>query len=307
MSLFKLLSGLAAAACLLPAQAVNVVVDSGYRAPLPLKVAPGQVITLFVRPSSIRLTGGIHADTIPLPVSLGGFSATLRQTLSLPIAVPILSVNPIGFCPPVSATPACSYMVAVTVQIPLELIPNVELARATENFASLTVADNNVDGDPLQLNPVSENIHIVTSCDSTLQTISPPCLPLVKHSDGSLVTPKNPADVNELLTISAYGLGRTSTAVESGKLPVEPSNPVPSLKLGLRMGANPGVPDPDVDPSMAVLSTKEVGLYEVSFTAPAPDKNTPACRDAVSSNFSVSIGRGNSSDHVSLCVRVPEQ
>ena len=291
---------------MLPAQPTSVVVNSGYRAPLPLKVAPGQVITLFVRPSSIRLTSGISADAIPLPLALGGFSATLRQTVSSPIAVPILSVNPIGSCPPVSTTPACSYMVAITVQIPLELVPNAERTRLTENFASLTVADNGVDGDPLQLNPVSENIHIVTSCDSTLQTISPPCLPLVKHSDGSLVTPKNPAGPDELLTISAYGLGRTSTKVESGKLPADPSNPVPSLKIGIRMGANPDAPDADVDPSLAVLGTQEVGLYEISFTAPEPDKNTPACRDAVSSNFSVTIGRGNSLDHVSLCVRIPD-
>jgi len=82
MSFFKLLSGLAIGACLLPAQTTNVVIDSGYRAPGPLKVAPGQVITLFVRPSSIRLTSGIAASSVPLPATLGGFSVTLRQTFT---------------------------------------------------------------------------------------------------------------------------------------------------------------------------------------------------------------------------------
>jgi len=306
MSLFKLLSGLAIGVCLLPAQAVNVVVNSGYRAPLPLKAAPGQVITLFVRPFSLRLTSGISADTIPLPVNVGGFSATLRQTFSSPIAVPILSVNPFGTCPAVATSPACSYLVAITVQIPFELATNTDRSRLPENFASLTVAENGVEGDPVQITPVSSNIHIVTSCDSTLQTISPLCTLLVKHSDGNLVTPKNPAVQDELLTISAYGLGRTSTRVETGKLPVDASNPVPELKIGLRMGANPDAPDPDVDPSLAVLSTKEIGLYEISFTAPAPDKNTPACSEKVSSNFSVTVGNGASSASFSLCLRIPQ-
>lgn len=306
MYLSKIFLGLALGVCLLPAQTVNVVVDSGYRAPGPLKVAPGQVITLFVRPATIRLTSGISADGTPLPLSLGGFSATLRQTFSSPVAVPILSVNPLSTCPAVNIAPVCSYLAALTVQIPFELMPNAERSRLPENFASVTVAENSVEGDPLQLNSVASNIHLVTSCDSTLLTISPPCAVLVKHSDGTLVTPKNQAVQDEVLTISAYGLGRTPNKVETGRLPLDDSSRIAGVKIGLRLGTNPNAPTADVEPLSAVHSMEGVGLYGISFKAPAPDKNTPACSETVDSNLAVTVGSETSSSSVSLCLRIPD-
>lgn len=306
MSPFRLLSGLVIGACLLPGQATNVVINSGYRVPPPLKVAPGQVITLFVRPSSIRLTSGIAADSIPLPVSLGGFSVTLRQTFSSPVAVPISSVNPIDSCPAVSAAPVCNSLVAITVQIPFELLGNAERSRLPENFASITVAENAVDGDPLQLNPVAVNIHIVTSCDTTLLTLSPPCVSLVKKSDGSIVTPKNPAVPGDTVTISAYGVGRTTPPVNTGAVPADASNGAPELKIGLRFGLNPEVANADSEPLSAALTTEGVGIYGVSFKVPETPKDTPACSESVDSNLSVTIARGASSGTVALCVRIPD-
>jgi uncharacterized protein (TIGR03437 family) len=308
MSLFKLLSGLAIGACLLPGQSTNVVINSGYRAPSPLKVAPGQVITLFVRPASIRLTSGVAATSTPLPVTLGGFSATLRQTFSPAVAVPIFSVNPIGNCPAVSVAPVCSYLAAVTVQIPFELIPNAERSRLPQNFASLTVAENNVDGDPLQLNPVAANLHIVTSCDSTLAVVSPPCLSLVKKSDGTVVTPKFPAVPGETVTISAYGLGGVAPVVKTGELPAaDATSSAPATKIGIRFGTNPAAAEADTDPASTVLTREAVGLYAVSFQVPEVPQGTPACSEAIGFNMSVTVARGSSSGTVDLCVRVPQQ
>ena len=183
---------------------------------------------------------------------------------------------------------------------------NAERSRLPENFASLTVAENGVDGDPVQLNPVASNIHLVTSCDSTLLNISPPCNFLVKHSDGSLVTPKNQAVADEVLTISAYGLGRTPNKVETGRLPQDDSSRIAGLKIGLRLGANPAPPEADADPLAAVLSTEGVGLYGISFKAPAPDKTTPACSESVSSNLAVTVGSETSAASVPLCLRIPD-
>ena len=289
---FKLLSGLAMGSCLLLGQAPNVVINSGYRVPPPLKVAPGQVITLFVRPSSIRLTSGINADPMSLPVSLGGFSATLRQSYSQPVAVPIFSVNPVVNCSSLSVTPVCNSLVAITVQIPFELLPNAERVRLPENFAAITVAENSVEGDQLPINPVPENIHILSSCDTTLQTVSPPCTDLVNHSDGSLVTPRNPAFADEIVTINAYGLGRT-----------DGSNAVPEVKIGLLFGLNPDSADPTADPVSAVLAAGGTGVYGVSFKVPALPVGTAACSEAINSNLAVTIARGTSSGTVAICVR----
>ena len=292
MSLFKLLFGLAVGSYLLLGQVPNFVINSGYRVPPPLQVAPGQVITLFVRPSSIRLTSGINADPMSLPVSLGGFSATLRQSYSQPVAILIFSVNPINNCSSISATPVCNPLVAITVQIPFELLPNAERVRLPENFATITIAENSAEGDPLRINPVSENIHILNSCDITLQTVSPPCSALVNHSDGSLVTPKNPAVANEIVTINAYGLGRTDS-----------SNAVPEVKIGLLFGSNPDSADPTSDSLSAVLAEGGAGVYGVTFKVPALPVGIAACSETVNSNLAVTIARGTSSGTVAICVR----
>jgi hypothetical protein len=74
-----------------------------------------------------------------LPNTLGGFSVSLSETFStLAIPVPILSVAPVETCSAV-VPEICIGSTAITVEIPFELIPNVQRSRRPENFAALTV------------------------------------------------------------------------------------------------------------------------------------------------------------------------
>jgi uncharacterized protein (TIGR03437 family) len=290
--------------CPLMAQGPNVVTLAGYTAPQPLKVAPGQIIALFVRASSIALTDPMTANGLPLPFNLGGFSVTLRQTFSDVVPVPIRSVYPVQNCSTIATLTACASLTGITVQIPFELVPNVDLSRMPENFASLTVSENGMDGDPLAVEPVGERLHIVNTCDAT-EAVPPPavCHPIIRHADASIVSADNPAHPDEVLTIGAYGLGRVSTSVGTGSISPDPPGIVSETRIGLLFGANlnPSVPGSDT-PLSAVLTPGAVGLYGIAFKVPALPDATPACDNTVQSNLTVTIARGNSFDGVGLCV-----
>src|SRR5438093_161806 len=78
---------------LLPAQVTPPeILSIGYYAPTPLRVTPGQFITLFVRGLSILKA---TANSVPLPASLGGVSVNAKSnTPGFPTSLPILRVDP---------------------------------------------------------------------------------------------------------------------------------------------------------------------------------------------------------------------
>jgi uncharacterized protein (TIGR03437 family) len=299
--------GFLALLCPLFGQNASVVTRAGYTVPEPIKVAPGQVITLFVRTAAIKLTDAMVADSSSaLPLQLGGLSVALRQTFSGdPIGIPILAVYPINRCAPVSLPFTCTSLTAITVQIPFELVPNVDRGRMPENFATLTVSENANPGDPLPLEAVPDNIHVVNSCDATLPAASQPCQPVIMHADGTVVESKNPATADEILTLNAYGLGRTATKVSTGELSPTPASTVSEMKLGLAFGANgsPARPNDDSSPLSAVLAPSRVGLYSITFKVPSIPSDLPVCDDSVQSNLTVSVARGSSYDGASICVK----
>ena len=73
-------------------QTGNEIVSVGYGVPLPTPVAPGQLVTLFVR----GLNGGpAMASTLPLPTMLAGVSVSLRQPGLASAFAPILRILPV--------------------------------------------------------------------------------------------------------------------------------------------------------------------------------------------------------------------
>jgi uncharacterized protein (TIGR03437 family) len=283
----------------------SLVTNVGYQPPQPLKVAPGQVLTVFVRTSSINLTGRVAANVIPLPVTLVGLSVMLRQTFSNAIPVPIFSTAPANNCSGTPAEVPCIPLTAITVQVPFELFPNVKGSRLPENFASLTVAENGVEGDPLRIAPVAQRLHIVNTCDATEAPTDETCRPVVRHPNGALVSSDNPAQANEILTVSAYGLGRTDTRIATGQASPDPAVPVSEMRLGIAFGANlaPARPNSNTTPLSAVLVPGRIGLYNITFQAPAIPADTPACTNTGRSNMTVTIARGASFDGVPLCAQ----
>ena len=93
---------------------------AGYSAPVPLTVAPGQLVTLFVPGFGSVVSGLVKAPSGPFPNKLAGVSAVFRQGSDQPS--PIFEVQPIKACtaldPPANS---CGSILAVTVQIPFNI------------------------------------------------------------------------------------------------------------------------------------------------------------------------------------------
>jgi uncharacterized protein (TIGR03437 family) len=282
-----------------------VTIGAGYRAPQPVEVAPGQVITLFV-----RVPGKIAADPVtaqlPLPTALGGFSVVLRQSFpSEPLAVPIFAVEDSRSCS--QLTPEqCEVVSMITVQIPYQLTPNVPRALIPMNYARLDVSFNDTPATPLLLSAVPDRIHVLNSCDVNSGLPAGTCVPVVRHADGNLVNLMRPAQPGETLIMSVVGLGYPNQAVATGAAAPQPAVAVNDVWIGFdaRVNQGPGMPlgDPAPPPATARLRPGAVGIYDITFNVPDLPAGIPACSNTVRSNLTVSIGRTVSMDGAGICV-----
>jgi uncharacterized protein (TIGR03437 family) len=292
------------------------VIVSGYTAPGPVSVAPGQIATFY-----IQLPGGTSANIIGI---------TLSQLGSTNINVPVQSLRTVSECAASTAVsqPACASLLAVTVQIPYELAPYCPLC-ARPVSATPPLLTINQGGQPpavIALNPLADEIHVLTACDVALGAAPQPnytglpCAPLVTHGDGTLVSPSSPANVGEGLTAWVFGLGQTNPAASTGETVKIGAPAAETFNLDFNYSINalatkPVQTSPDrilIHPLYAGLAPGYVGLYQVNFTVPqgpqngiahcalpgsfAPGANVPQ------SNLTVSIGGPFSFDGAGICV-----
>lgn len=285
----------------------------GYSAPTaPLPVAPGQVVTLFLRDISTFQGGQLRngeAGPGALPSSVAGLSATISQP---PMSVPLFAVRQENDCDTAaSLNPAC-ILTSVKVQIPYEIASTTQLVVAVDGQVSRNF--------PLQA--ITDNAHVWTTCDATWDT-SPTstCDRVIYHADGTRVTASAPAVAGEALTVRAYGLGRTSPAVETG----QPSPMGTSLagqaggipRVRLRFLNSPAnapsnlpryfnaadLNDPNLVTATGGLVPGAVGLYQVNV--PLPQSFTPqlACGPEVHANAILIVLTSQGSEQVSFCVK----
>ncbi len=306
------------------------IIGAGYLPPAPVSAAPGQILTVFVTGLGISSTG--HAPAGALPATLAGVTATLQQGGS-DISAPVMDVRPASTCPDLTApaTPPCTTLTAVMLQIPYELVPLCPLCATPALLppAELFVSANGQSSAPIELNALADQVHVLTACDIVLapvgtpppsNTTGLPCASIVTHADGSLVSASKPANAGETLTAWAVGLGQTNPAASTGQ-PVTGAAPTTqtfSLDFNYTVNAlavKPYTGEPDVKPPQplyAGLAPGYLGLYQVNFVVPpAPPNGIPRCAlpgtigpgaNAPVSNLTVSIGGGFSFDAAAICV-----
>jgi uncharacterized protein (TIGR03437 family) len=290
------------------------VIVSGYTAPAPVSVAPGQIATFYV-----QIPGGVSATII---------GATLQQG-STNTNVPLKSVRTVSECPNSSGAsqPACASLLAVTVQIPYELVPYCPLcARPVSATPPLLII--NQGGQPpaaIELNPLADQVHVLTTCDVALEAVPQPnytglpCAPLVTHLDGTLVSASAPANFGEAVTAWVFGLGQTNPAASTGA-PAKMAPAAQTFNLNFNYALNalatkPVQTSPDrilIHPLYAGLAPGYVGLYQVNFTIPqGPQNGIAHCAlpgffgqgsNVPQSNLTVSIGGQFSFDGAGICV-----
>src|SRR5450759_2417550 len=270
--------------------AQNVITGAGYSSPAPVSAAPGQVITLFVDGVGKSLTQPVRSPD-GSSKTLAGISVTLRQINEQ--VVPILEVRPLSTCPAGRLTdskPACATLAAITVQIPYELVPLCPFCMRPIAFPPpwLYVTENGQTGAAFEVNPLADQIHILTACDAMLSRFGDPppqnitglrCAPMVTHADGTLVSVDKPAQACEELTAWAVGLGYTDPPAVTGEIAPQ-ARPVTArldIDYSFRADALSVRPQPTVNilvfpnPSAvyAALAQGFVGLYQINFIPPA--------------------------------------
>jgi len=301
----------------------------GYSKPAPFLVAPGQIVTLSLRGVTPLPDGSLRtadAGSLPLPGTLAGLSATLTQPgLDSALAVPMLAVHQEKDCG--TSSPQC-YLTTVRVQIPFELpasttprlgdkgvkVPDAELVLQEDGNVSRT----------FPLRPVSENGHVLTSCDLA-NDLNPDsvCSRVAYHADGRTVNLDNPAERGETISVFAYGLGQTTPAARTGDVAgaglstVDPVQPRMFVTLTDRfLNSSPSLPrtqsaDPYNQPfaeiSFAGLAPGQVGVYQInvpiprSFLVPVacgPDANVGAIR----SNGILQVTTAQGTENIPICV-----
>jgi hypothetical protein len=310
-------------------QVVDALVPTGYSMPVPVAVAPGQILNLFVRGIGVALGGRVAATELPLPTALAGISVTIAEPdaynlLNIPkppyqqSPVPLFAVASVSGCNEVVIGPVfhqCENFTVITVQIPFWLVPDP--VSPVRRIAELTVSENGTPVVALIVRPHVDQIHVVDGCDAQVVTAIPPgggaCRPgpLVTHADGRLVSFLDQAQPGEVLVLYALGLGITTPTVKDGE-----ASPIPaaSVRVGLDFdfspNAGPSMPSQRRDPGtpplpvFAGLSPGLVGLYQVNFVVPTPPPGTPNCFGTVHSNLTVSVIGANSTDGAGICVAV---
>ncbi len=281
------------------ASAQPVVLGTGYAPPFPIKVAPGQLVTIFAAGVGAAVSSRVAATSLPLPFSLGGVSVTIDELSDPPLLkeqVPVFAVGKIG-----TAT-------AVTVQIPFGLRTNSFISPLVPPPATLTIYENGVAAITVPIAPTTDQIHIATTCDANLTTPVPgaQCRPIISHADGSLVTPDTPAHSGELIILYAFGLGATTPGMAAGDAATsaQPAAITPSLSSEAAIGTLPSERQSFV-PAYAGLAVGFSGLYQVNFRAPAPPVPfAPGdCSTFNSPNGNVAVTvRSSSLDTASFCV-----
>jgi len=264
--------------------------NAGYAKPAPFLVAPGQLMTLFFRD-----LGPI--STPSLTISQSG--ATLK--------VPILS------------TTQDNEVTALRVQIPFELLASTTPRLGPKGVhvpdVQLTLLQNGQPSRTFPLRPVSENGHVLTSCDLSGDTNPDAvCTRTAYHADGRPVSPELPAAKGETVIVYAYGLGPTNAA---GSV-LDPQEPRLLVTVQDQfLNANPAVPRnfvaeafnlPAARMEYAGLAPGQIGLYQLNIVVPATFEAPFRCGPdeaigTITANGHFWVTTAQGSELVPLCVQ----
>lgn len=292
-------------------------VGLSYNSAPSLKLAPGQIVTLWFAGLNAIPSSPVTAASLPV-TELAGISLKVSQLtygkgFPLPtLAVPIFSIqqnnqciDPLGGQP--TSTAASCLMTGITVEVPFELVVD---PFTHPPYTTLTVTQGVVAGPSWNVTTAVDNVHILTSC-----TGSPAC---ITHADGSLISANSPPVAGETLTIYLVGLGASTPPVPSGQVTPTPAPTAAGFFVNLVFGANAGPSDPGfmMNPSIGQpakvtfggLTPGQIGLYQINFQLPASFPTIPPCGQSgssfVASNLAINIGTVyNSHDGVAVCVQ----
>jgi uncharacterized protein (TIGR03437 family) len=285
------------------AQTGIVVAGSGYRNPSnTVTAAPGQILTVSVFGVAARFPKPVFPVTDNgYPTTVQGVSVNFVQG-PVTVQLPIMGVQQTS-CP---SSAACSPATTFTLQIPYELDPG------SADAAGLQVQENGATSALVVLNRVTDNVHVINTCDQTGIFLSAAygepagaCVPMVMHAGGPLVDNTAPAKPGETLVLWAYGLGAIDHPIpfpccsspDQLPLAVQPFNVsfsyldaggFPMKRLGVEVPSYVGMTG--------------AGLYQVQFVVPAAPASLFPC-GGISTNLTIQVSGPASADTAAVCLQ----
>lgn len=286
-------------ACLGQTAMAPATVSAGYTSPFPLRVAPGQLVTMYLQGPAAASVSAVFWN---------------QQKVE---TVPVLQVSPwYAAC---VAPPGSTFAngLAVTVQIPLDAPDSLIVVEPS----GIALSVNGVQSGYLGVQAQPDHVHILTSCDTVVggESGSESCAPLILHADGQPVSYQNPASGGEELVAYATGLGQTNPPLTTGVPATQDSPAISTFNLDFNYRPNalatqPATGYPPSNPPVFAGSTQGfIGLYQINFVVPPPPADLEPCSNLnfiaagpvaglVLSNFTVSIGSLVSFDGAGICV-----
>ena len=265
--LLSLLTGIS-----IVAQDLPMIVKESYTGDPPkITVAPGQIVTLFVRgldvPPAVSKSDPLARELSGVYVLLEDGNNNWSQKL------PLMRIG----------TGGCSQVTCrdnnIVAQIPYDM-PAGTLQRPP--YPRLTVYKNGKPGLTEEVVYASAVPRILSSCVAALVDDWPPsrtggCRPMVTRQDGSLVSSENPFVPGETITIYAWGLGATDPLVEAGAAVKQPASTLARYRVrvcyncgGLPEGGFYSAVGPWFDPEYVGLAVGSAGLYQINVKTPPP-------------------------------------
>jgi len=313
------------------------VVGAGYATPTIIRVAPGQITTIFVVGLTPDFSKPQLAAGVPLPTTLAGVSVVFNQnSLKQTTVAPLLSVQQSNLCSfglsgAMNPVPLECTITAVTLQVPYELSTGGELSLP---LTELVVTVNGVSSRTFRVSLFVDNVHVLNTCDSypvkrTAQpNLATDCNSVVNHADGTPVTAVTPAKPGETVVIYGYGLGQTSPLPKNGEATPTPApilgpNQDVLIQFDFDENARPSNPRSSrqfsLYPKFVGLTPGQVGLYQINVALPysipqiepctpnvACTGNPAFCPLPITSNLTIDIGGVSSFDGAAICVQPPK-
>ena len=147
------------------AQGGATLVSVGYTDPAITNVAPGQDITFYLAGIKTVLPGEVDGNSVPLPLTLAGFSAQITQSGSgASFSVPLYSVRQINLCANSVSGDAACFVTALRVQIPFEI--GIQPVYGLPEVGATQIVFQSPDGSSsaFAINPVHFGVHFAREC-----------------------------------------------------------------------------------------------------------------------------------------------
>jgi uncharacterized protein (TIGR03437 family) len=281
---------------------------AGFSNPFPITVAPGQLLTLYVQPGA-----GYNSSSSPT-VSAAFWNGTASE--AMPVVQTAQATSPCSVAP---SPVVCTNVLAVTVQIPLD-VP-LSTAIVVRLPGAVAVSVNGLETPYVAAQAWPDHVHILTACDVIVSpTAAPnflqiPCAPIITHADGTPVSVGSPAVAGEELVAYATGLGQTNPPLTTGQAAAASSPTVSSFNLDFNYRPNALATDPLPTAAVAPFAGATqgyIGLYQINFIVPPPPAGLQPCTSLVvsnelvsgiNSNLTVSVGSIFSFDGAGICVQ----